>query len=157
MRRRHKPLREMMLDPNLAVLLPQAIDQNQMAGLEPGQLLRVVRTTLRMTLDQLGKRSGIDQAHITRMESGRIDAQWKTWGRLFEALECRLVPRVQATGGLDAILEHRIRQTAKRNVARGEKMFPDKALSEADRRKEEEEWMEILRGRRTSEIWEEEE
>jgi transcriptional regulator with XRE-family HTH domain len=147
----------MVLDPDWAALLPQAIDQSQMQGLEPGKLLRLVRTTMRMTLEQLGKRSGVDQAHITRMESGRIDAQWKTWVRLFEALGCRLVPRVQAPGGLDAILEDRIRQTAQRNVARGEKLFPDKPLSEADRQKEEEEWMEILRGRRTSEIWVEEE
>ena len=34
-------------------------------------------------------------------------------------------------------------------------MFPDHKLTEEERQAEEQEWIETLRGRRTSEIWDE--
>jgi len=152
---KRKPLRDIELHPRTAILLPLITHFGKTHDLAPGELLRLVRTSLRMTQKQLAERSGIDQGHITRMEAGTVDAQWKSWVRVFAALQCRLVLRVQAEGGLEGILEDRIQRTARQNVARGKKMFPDEALTEAERQEEHQEWLETLRGRRTPEIWDE--
>src|SRR5579872_6952847 len=102
---KRKPLRDIELDPRTETLLPLLTDTSKTPDVAPGELLRLVRTSLRMTQKQLAERSGIDQAHITRMEAGTVDAQWKSWLRVFEALECKLVLRVQAEGGLEGVLE----------------------------------------------------
>ena len=153
---KRKPLRDVEVDPRAEILLPLMTDAGKTPNLAPGELLRCVRTRLRMTQKQLAERSGIDQAHITRMEAGIVDAQWKSWVRVFEALQFRLVLRVQAEGGLDGILEDRIERTARQNVTRIEKMHPDNPLTEAERQEEHQEWLETLRGRHTPEIWDEE-
>jgi DNA-binding XRE family transcriptional regulator len=154
--RKRKILREIVVDPEAETILPLVVDSTKTPNLAPGELLRLVRTTLRMTQEQLAKRSGIVQAHIARMEAGRVDGQWKTWVKLFEALQCRLVLRLQAEGGVGGIIESRIHQTAQLKVAWGEKMFPDPPLSDAERQEELAEWVETLQNRRTSDIWEEE-
>src|SRR5579872_1088803 len=109
--RKRKPLRNIELDPRAAVLLPLITETGNRPNLAPSEMLRLMRTSLRMTQKQLAERSGIDQAHITRMEAGTVDAQWKSWARVFEALQCKLVLRVQAQGGLEGILEDRIERT----------------------------------------------
>jgi len=157
MRRRRKLLRPLAVHPESESWLPLVVDSAKTPSLEPGQLLRMIRTNLRMTQGQLSQRSGIDQAHITRMEAGKVDAQWKTWSRLFEAMGCRLALRVQAEGGLERIVEDRVQQTARKNVIRVERMYPDKPLSDAERQEEKREWIEIIQERHTPEIWDEEE
>ena len=146
----------MALDPRSWTLLPQFMDASKLPDLAPGELLRLLRTTVRMTQEQLARRSGMPQAHITRMEAGVVDAQWKTWVRLFEAIGGRLLLKIQAEGGTQAILEVRIQRTARQRKSLGnEKRFPDKPLSDAERQAEEQEWKDTLRNRRTSEIWDE--
>jgi hypothetical protein len=154
--RKRKIYRDMALDLRATTHLPFLVDASKTSSLSPGELLRLVRTTLRMTQGQLSKRSGIDQAHITRMEGGQVDGQWKTWVKLFEAMECKPTLRLETEGGLEVIVERRIQQTSQQKVAWGEKMFPDPPLSDAKRQEELAEWAETLRNRRTSEIWEEE-
>ena len=93
------------MDPQLAALLPWVINSGNASLLAPGELLRAVRrATLRMTQAQLAQRSGIDQAHIARMEGGNVGKQWKSWQHLFEVMGCHLVWRAQAEGGLKKIV-----------------------------------------------------
>ena len=58
---------------------------------EPGQYLRGMRAQLRMSQEQLALRAKVPQAHIARLEAGKIDARLSTWRRLFDAMECRLL------------------------------------------------------------------
>jgi transcriptional regulator with XRE-family HTH domain len=157
MRPKRKVLRPLVIHPKSA-LLPLVTDRGQTLIFSPGELLRMVRTKLRMSQEQLARRSGIEQAHIARMEADKVDAQWKTWQRLFEALGCRLALRIQADKGLEAIVEGRIAEMARRKVAWGERTFhPEKPLTEEERQAEIQEWIDMLNGRHTSEIWDEEE
>ena len=121
----------------------------------PGTVLRLVRTTLRMSQVQLSRRAGIDQAHIARLEAGKIDAQWKTWRRLFSALQCKLVLRIQAKGGLQSILEERIRHTVLQKEAWADRTFPNSEETEEERQEDRDEMTQDLRDRRTSDTWDE--
>jgi transcriptional regulator with XRE-family HTH domain len=118
----------------------------------PGQLLRLARTRLRMTQAQLGVRAGIDAAHITRIETGQIDAQWNTLVKLFRALQCDLVPYVRPQPSFEAIEEAQIKDyaaawTKRSRASDSEPMSTKKALEwEQDMQKD-------LRKHRTTEIW----
>lgn len=141
--------------PDAEFLLPEVMVGGKSLNLEPPKILRMLRASLRMTVAQLAQRSRIDAAHITRMEAGKVDGQWKTWGRLFEALGCKPVLRIQSERDVKGLLEDRIRLAARQRLARIERLYPDKKLTDAEREAEIREWEEILLGRRTSEIWEE--
>ncbi len=71
------------------------------AFLAPGAYLRAMRARLAMSQRDLAARTGVPQAHICRMERGRLDAKLGTWQRLFEAVYCDLLvlPRPRAKAG----------------------------------------------------------
>lgn len=149
-------LRTLVVHPDAETLLPLLVDASHTPAVAPGELLRMVRTSLRMSQGQLARRSSIDQAHIVRIESGRIDAQWKTLEKLFAALGCQLAPHVRVHGGLEKILEDQIHKRAQLNVERGERLWPSNPpLSDVQLLTKEQEWAETLRNRHTSEIWDE--
>lgn len=58
---------------------------------ETGFYLKALRGKLRMSQAQLGRRSGVDQGQIARLESGKIEAELKTLRKLFGALFCDLL------------------------------------------------------------------
>lgn len=71
-----------------------------------GAQARALRSALHMTQAQLARRTGLPQAHIARIEAGRIDPQLGTLRRVFDALLCDLVvaPRARQRSG-DALAE----------------------------------------------------
>ena len=81
-----------------------------------GRWIRLVRAKLRMSQTDLARRAGIDQAHLARIESGRVDPNVDTLRRVFAAMECDLViaPRPKQT--LDEILRSRARDVARRRL-----------------------------------------
>ena len=68
--------------------------------------LRALRGKLRMSQAQLGRRSGIDQAQIARIERGQVEPDLKTLRRLYDALLCDLlvIPKPRVPLG-DALAE----------------------------------------------------
>ena len=62
-----------------------------LTNLTPGNSIKILRQKLDMTQDQLAKRSGIAQSHIAQIEKGKVDPQWGTLKRIFDALLCNLM------------------------------------------------------------------
>jgi transcriptional regulator with XRE-family HTH domain len=56
----------------------------------PGEILRAVRSSRRVSQRHLAEVSGVRQSFISRLERGG-DARWGTWRRLFSALGFDLV------------------------------------------------------------------
>lgn len=59
-----------------------------------------MRSALRITQEELSRRSGVPRAQISRIETGLVDPQLSTLRRLFEAAGCELavLPRCRRTG-----------------------------------------------------------
>ena len=76
---------------------------------DPRVYVRALRSALRMSQAQLARRSGVDQAHIARLEAGTLDMQLTTLRRLFDAMFCDLVvvPRARKRPS-DAFAERRL-------------------------------------------------
>jgi DNA-binding transcriptional regulator YiaG len=76
---------------------------------EPRVYLRALRSRLRMSQAQLARRSGIEQRHISRFETGKSDLRLNTLRRLFDAMFCDLliVPRPRKRPG-DALADHQL-------------------------------------------------
>jgi DNA-binding Xre family transcriptional regulator len=72
------------------------------AGDSPGHWLRQLRVVLRVSQRALAARSGVDQADISRFETGS-DANWATIRRLFQALDCETALLVKPTRPLEDI------------------------------------------------------
>ena len=125
------------------------------ALLAPHAMIRMLRSSLHMTQSQLAKRAGLPQSHLARIESGKVDAQLSTLRKVFAALFCDalIVPKFQRS--LEDALEQRIRDKARRNVARVsgtmalERQMPDEETIQALIRSEESR----LRAHPSSEIW----
>jgi DNA-binding transcriptional regulator YiaG len=75
----------------------------------PRIYVRALRSALRMSQAALSRRSGVEKAHIARLESGRVDAREETLRRLFDAMFCDLVivPRARKRPG-DALADQRL-------------------------------------------------
>lgn len=123
--------------------------------LPPAETIRALRASFHMTQTQLAKRAGLPQSHLARVESGKVDPQLNTLRKIMSALYCEVlfVPRVQ--GNLSAILEGKIKEKARRNVARVlgtmalERQEPDDKTARALILSEEAR----LRAHPSSEIW----
>lgn len=108
-----------------------------------------------MTQAQLARRAGMPQSHVARLESGKVDPQVSTLRRIFDALFCDLLVMPGPRRGLDELLDERIRETARRNVARIagtmalEKQEPDDETVRSLLRAEEAR----LRANPSSELW----
>lgn len=57
-------------------------------ALRPGALIKLLRARLRMSQAELGRRCGLAQSHVARIESGALDPQWSTLIRVLDALFC---------------------------------------------------------------------
>lgn len=79
------------------------------AALEPATLIKMLRARLRMPQAELGRRTGLSQSHIARIEGGTLDPQWSTLRRLLDALFCDavLLPLPRKRLG-DALAEARV-------------------------------------------------
>ena len=79
------------------------------ANLEPAVLLRALRGALRMSQADLARRSGVQQAVVARVESGKGDVRLGTLRKLFDAMFCDLLilpkPRKRPS---DAVAERQL-------------------------------------------------
>lgn len=125
------------------------------AQLPPHALIRAVRASLHMTQSQLAKKAGMPQSHLARIESGKIDPQLGTVRKLLGALFCDMLVVPRMARRLDEVLEARIQEKARKNVARVsgtmalEKQLPDEETLRALIRSEESR----LRTHPSPEIW----
>jgi hypothetical protein len=60
----------------------------------PFELLRSRRRFAGLSQEEAGRRAGIAQSEVSRVEAGR-DASWSTYDRLAHALDCDLVIRLK--------------------------------------------------------------
>lgn len=125
------------------------------ARLPAHALIRMLRASLYMTQAQLAKRAGIAQSHLARIESGKVDPQLSTLTKVWGALFCDAVLLPRPRRGIDEVLEERIKEKARMNVARVagtmalERQLPEDETLAALIRSEESR----LRARPSSEIW----
>lgn len=87
-------------------------------GLQPGELVRLVRQHLRMTQTQLARRSGVPQAKIARIESQKTDFRWSTLVRLLKALRADAVILARPEVSWDDWLKELASRAAERQVNR---------------------------------------
>ena len=57
----------------------------------PGDWIRILRESLRMTQAELASRAAITQPHLAGIETGKTDPQVSTLKRIFAAMSCDLV------------------------------------------------------------------
>ncbi|MDR4495512.1 MAG: helix-turn-helix domain-containing protein [Nitrospirales bacterium] len=79
---------------------------------KPGDWIRLLRTSLRMTQAELAKRARITQANLVAIETGKVDPRVGTLQRIYQGLFCHLSfePRLQQP--LEGILRNRARVVA---------------------------------------------
>jgi transcriptional regulator with XRE-family HTH domain len=125
------------------------------AHLPPHAMIRALRAALHMTQSQLAKRAGLPQSHLARIESGKVDLQISTLRKVLAALFCDMLVVPQMKRSLEDVLEDRIKEKARKNVARVsgtmalEKQLPDDETISSLIRSEESR----LRTHPSSEIW----
>ncbi len=78
----------------------------------PGDWIRIMRKYLRMTQTELAKKAKITQPHLVDIEKGKIDPQWGTLRRIFEAMSCNLGIRPEPNKPLEGVLRGRARSVA---------------------------------------------
>jgi transcriptional regulator with XRE-family HTH domain len=86
--------------------------------LQPGELVRLLRQQLHMTQSQLAGRSGVPQAKIARIETGKIDFRISTLKRLLEALGASPILLAHRNVSGKEMCRKRARAVAERNVGR---------------------------------------
>jgi transcriptional regulator with XRE-family HTH domain len=74
--------------------------------------IRVLRDYLRMTQEELAKRSHIPQSHLAEIESGKTDPQVGTLRRIFKGLSCDLAIEPLPEKPLSEVLRGRARSIA---------------------------------------------
>lgn len=81
-----------------------------MEALPAHDLIRMIRSGLRMTQAQLAKRAGMPQSHLAKIETGKVDVQLSTLRRIFRAMSCELVlvPKFQKSP--QAVIAERIKR-----------------------------------------------
>ncbi|MBI4056988.1 MAG: helix-turn-helix domain-containing protein [Elusimicrobia bacterium] len=129
---------------------------NPTEELAPHVVIRNIRNTLHMTQAQLARRAEMPQSHLAKIETGKVDVQLSTLRRILRALNCEAVFLPKFHKAPQEVLRERIREVARRKVARVagtmalERQRPDERMVRALIRSEEER----LLARPTSEVWE---
>lgn len=78
----------------------------------PGDWIRILRDSLRMTQTELASRAKITQPHLAGIESGKTDPQISTVKRIFEAMSCDLVLEPRPRKPVKELLRGRARSIA---------------------------------------------
>jgi len=86
----------------------------------PRGWVRAIREAIGMTAAQLGKRIGVSQSRVARMEKGEVDGSitLKTLRHVAEGLNCTIVYALVPNKALDEWMRDRARQIADRQLAR---------------------------------------
>lgn len=78
----------------------------------PGDWIRILRDSLRMTQAELASRAKITQPHLASIESGKTDPQISTLRRIFDAMSCDLVLEPRPRKAIKEVLRGRARSVA---------------------------------------------
>lgn len=78
----------------------------------PGDWIRILRDSLRMTQAELASRAKITQPHLASIESGKTDPQISTVKRIFDAMSCDLVLEPRPRKAIKEVLRGRARSVA---------------------------------------------
>ena len=78
----------------------------------PGDWIRILRESLRMTQAELASRAKITQPHLAGIETGKTDPQVGTLKRIFEAMSCDLVLEPRPKKAIKDMLRGRARSVA---------------------------------------------
>lgn len=78
----------------------------------PGDWIRILRDSLRMTQAELARRAKITQPHLAGIESGKTDPQISTLRRIFDAMSCDLVIEPRPRQPIKEVLRGRARSVA---------------------------------------------
>lgn len=78
----------------------------------PGDWIRILRDSLRMTQAELASRAKITQPHLGSIESGKTDPQISTLKRIFDAMSCDLVLQPRPRKAIKEVLRGRARSVA---------------------------------------------
>lgn len=143
-------------------LVDQLVSYGQSAPEAVGSLpahavIRMLRQSLRMTQAQLAARARLPQSHLAVIESGKIDLKLSTLRRLIAALQGELVVAARFRKAPESIVADRIREIARRKVARVtgtmalEKQEPSTEMTERLIQAE----VDRMMNEASSEIWEE--
>ena len=96
-----------------------ALSELQPAPIKPklweptcGDWIRIVRTSLRMSQANLARLSGVTQAHLAGIETGKVDPRVSTLKRIFDAMFCNVVIEPQPRKPLDEVLRDKARGVA---------------------------------------------
>jgi predicted DNA-binding mobile mystery protein A len=117
----------------------------------PRGWIKAIREAMGMTTAQLGRRSGISQSRIPRIERGEVDSTltMKTLRHVAEAMDCTLVYALVPNRPLDEMLRERAQAIADERVARTHHTMrlENQALTKAALKDERERLVaELLRG-----------
>lgn len=74
--------------------------------------IRILRSYLRMTQEELAHRAGITQANLVKIESGKTNPRVDTLRRIFEGLSCDLLIEPRPQKPIDELLRGRARSIA---------------------------------------------
>lgn len=137
--------------------LVSASKRSDEVGLDVFTTVRIIRNSLWMTQTQLGRRVGLPQSHIARIEKGKLDVQMSTLKKIFKALGTELSLRPIFRQSPKNVVEERGNALAERRINRLmgtmalEKQAPDQKTREALLRSE----MDRIAKIRSTAIWEE--
>ncbi|MCG3205536.1 MAG: hypothetical protein KCHDKBKB_02258 [Elusimicrobia bacterium] len=81
--------------------------------------IRILREALRMTQRELAQRAKISQAHLTAIETGKIDPQLSTVSKIFAALTAKTIIKPQLQKPISEILKARAGVIALKRLKRG--------------------------------------
>ncbi|MBV8593275.1 MAG: mobile mystery protein A [Caulobacteraceae bacterium] len=117
----------------------------------PRGWIRALREALGLTTTELGKRMGMSQSRVPRIEQGEVDGTltMKTLRLAAEAMDCALVYALVPNRPLDEMLRERAHIVADRQLARTDQTMKleNQGLARADLRAERERLIEgLLRG-----------
>jgi transcriptional regulator with XRE-family HTH domain len=103
----------------------------------PGEWVRLMRTYLRIPQAELAKKAKMTQPHLAAIESDRVDPQWGTLRRIFEAMRMGLRMQPLPSKPLEELLRGRARGVAlKRLKQTMGSMSLEKQAPEADKFRE---------------------
>jgi predicted DNA-binding mobile mystery protein A len=125
----------------------------------PRGWVRAVRETLGMTTRQLGKRLGVSQPRVIKLEQGEVigAVTLESLQNAAEALGCRLVYALVPLKSLDEIIAERVASIAEKHLASVEQTMRLEAQGVTNKARLEEArqqiWKEALR--RPARLWDE--
>ncbi|MCB1149641.1 MAG: helix-turn-helix transcriptional regulator [Chlamydiia bacterium] len=102
---------------------------DQVGPIEVGEIIKLLRTRLRMTQAILARRAGVPQSYVANVETGHITPTLKSLRKLLTALECDLALYPIPRASLDDVVEKKAHSTALKNLYHKSNEVPSSSKS----------------------------